>query len=63
MPEFSLINPQDLLEHLTGLAFIKFFPFEAVRFKDLLPREISHDEIYIHVTSHMVSAFNRNQQM
>ena len=35
-----LINPQHLLEQLRGLVFIKVFPFEAVRFKDLLPREI-----------------------
>ena len=52
MPEFFLINPQDLLEQLRGLVFIKFFPFEAIRFKDLLPREISHDEIYIYMSHH-----------
>ena len=58
---FFLIQPQHLLEQLGGSVFFKVFPLEAVGFKDLLPRDILHDKICTHVTSHMASVYNRSQ--
>ena len=56
-----MIQPQHLLEQLGGSVFFKVFPLEAVGFKDLLPRDILHDKICTHVTSHMTSVYNRSQ--